>query len=521
MLVGIRNASAKRWAAVFSFEGFSTILLLLCAAVALLFLAQAARFLPVVGDNSYPESAAALATQRWVQGSALYSDYRQPPYLVTAFPPLWYALLSIPARLGFSDLDSVTLFGRLLNLTSLLGVAALGFYWNRRLGLSLRIALATPAIYLCFPILIPWAVTVRPDFPSLFFALIALCLVANKESAGWICLAGVSAAAAFLIRHNAVAVPLVSVLWLVWLRRWKHAALFCVAWGVVVGSTLTASYLSSGGLLLLNLSGAKFGRLAVTYSRDSLLRLLVSPGHGFAVVLFIFGGMGFLYCWSDIDKRLKLLGMYLVVTLGFAVLGSAAAGGDVNHYLEPGLAMAMLAAIALERLRVTWRSDSPISAFSVIAVLVLLLPSVDMQRWKWMHERPVDLRGFVHLVQAKKVFTDIPFLAARMKPPGALDLASLSYAARSGGWSSETLVSKVELKEYDGVILTESLSEAYDPTALYPRYPHLDPPLRAALEKNYGLCFEVSSYFVYGPRLGAEGSGGNKCPSLVKTAPQE
>lgn len=517
-MIESREATSGRANALFSFTGFNALLLALCAVTVLLFLVHAASSLPVHGDNSYPEAAAALSAQRWAKGLPLYEDYRQPPYLVTAFPPLWYALLSVPARLGLADLDSVTLFGRLLNLVSLFGVAGLGFLWSRQLGRPASIALLTPALYLSFPILIPWAVTVRPDFPSLLFAVLALCLVAHRPSATWVAMAGLAAALAFLIRHNAVAVPVAAVLWLAWSRRWKHAALFCVIWGVVVGSTLLAFNSSTHGMLLVNLSGAKFGRLAVTYSRDSLLRLLVSPGHGFALILFIFGALGFLYTWRDADLRNRMVGIYLVVSLGLAVFGSAAAGGDVNHYLEPALAMALLAPTGLARLRDSWPEGSALGAFAAISVVVLLLPSIDVQRWRTMHERPEDLRGFLSLVTERSVLTDIPFLAARMKSPQATDLASLSYAARSGGWSSAGLVDLVRQKTYESVILTESVAAPYDPIALYPRYPHLDPALRKAVSENYGLCFEVGNYFVYGPHLPGGGPGDTRCPTLAKSA---
>ena len=93
-------------------------------------------------DNTYPEAAHIVSAQRWAHGLPLYSDYRQAPYLVTAFPPVWYALLAIPARLGLDNLDALTIFGRLLNLVSLLAVCGIAHLWNRRLGL--------PSGFLCF-----------------------------------------------------------------------------------------------------------------------------------------------------------------------------------------------------------------------------------------------------------------------------------------------------------------------------------------------------------------------------------
>ena len=112
----------------------------------------------------YPEAAGVLSAQRWAHGFALYEDYRQPPYMTASFPPVWYGILAVAAKLGLSDLNALTLFGRLLSLACLFGVTVLAFRWNRKIGHPLGLALLTPLFYLSLPILIPWAVTAHPDF---------------------------------------------------------------------------------------------------------------------------------------------------------------------------------------------------------------------------------------------------------------------------------------------------------------------------------------------------------------------
>ena len=62
-----------------------------------------------------------------------------------------------------------------------------------------------------------------------------------------------------------------------------------VRFGVWSRSDAPGFQLSSHGLLMLNLSGAKYGQFALTYVRDVLNRLLVEPGHGFAIVFWFSG----------------------------------------------------------------------------------------------------------------------------------------------------------------------------------------------------------------------------------------
>src|SRR6266511_445009 len=114
--------SSSHLSALSSFRSFHALLLILTGLAALFFLAETPRFLRVTGENIYPESAYVLAAQRWADGLSPYQDYRQPPYLMTAYPPLWYASLAVAAKLGLRDLDSLTLFGRILSLASVFGI---------------------------------------------------------------------------------------------------------------------------------------------------------------------------------------------------------------------------------------------------------------------------------------------------------------------------------------------------------------------------------------------------------------
>jgi hypothetical protein len=470
--------------------------------MALLFLVEAVQSLPVTGENIYPESAGVLTAQRWGLGFPLYQDYRQPPYLVTPFPPLWYAFMAIPVKLGLTTLDSLTLFGRMLTLAFLLGIAGLGHSWNHRLGLSSSLALFTPALYLSFPILTPWAVNARPDFPALFFSLLAIYWVGTRSSPVSVFVAGTAAALAFLMRHNAVAAPVAIVLWLMWFRRWTDAWRFCATWTATVALILVPVYWASNGLLLLNLSGAKFGPLAITYVHDVLSRLLVTEGNGFAVVLFAFGTFAFIECCKQANERTHLINIYAIASLGLAIAGSAAAGADANHYLEPALAMALLAPIGMSRLADTWRADSPLVSFAVVLILLLLLPSLDTHRWKFLHMKRAQLQQVLPLIDKKSIFTDIPYFSARTTSPQLVDLASLINTERVGGWagwSSALVVEALQKKDYELVILSQPVDMLYVPAGLYPRWPRVDSAMKKAIRNNYGLCFRVDDVHVDGP----------------------
>ena len=113
-----------------------------------------------------------------------------------------------------------------------------------------------------------------------------------------------------------------------------------------------------------------------------------------------------------------------------------------------------------------------------------------------------------------RVFTDIPYLAAKVRTPEFLDLVSLTFTERKPGWaawSSASLVKTLQDKKYELVILHEPADAPYTPGALYPRYSRLDSNVRTAVSQNYGLCFELDSSYVYG-RLSAARSLSGTCP---------
>ena len=487
-----------------SFALFSGVLLGLTAAAGLFFVVGVIHYLPVTGDNLYPESAGVLAVKHWADGQSLYRDYRNPPYTMTAFPPLWYVTLGAISRVTHLDLDSVAMAGRSLSLVSLCGILSVAYLLLRRFGVVPKLALLGITFYLSLPVLIPWAVTARPDFPALLVALAALYLGGTRDSTRTLVLAGLLASISFLMRHNSVAVSVALVSWLVWSKRWKSAVVVCVIWGAIVAGVLIPIQVSTGGLLGLNLSSAKFGSLAPTYVRDVLMRLLQTPGSGFTVVLIAFGLFGLVQSVKLPDSRVRLLAFYAVASLAFGTLGSAAAGGAVNHYLEPALAFALLVPFGLQALQQSWPSHSQTGLLVLVLIGVLLLPSLDSQRWNAFHERPEDLRQVAALVQGRRILTDLPFLAARSGNPGLIDLASLINTQKSHNalsWSSEQVSNSVARKDYEVILLSTPVEKAYIPNGRYPRWPRLDAHMKAAIANDYSFCFELQNTYIYAPKV--------------------
>jgi len=505
---------------IMSFANFRRLLLILTGLAALMFLVRAARWLPVTQDNMYPEAAVVVSAQRWAQGLPLYTDYRIAPYLITTFPPPWYYCLAGAYRIGLSTLDSMTLFGRILSLTSLFAVAILAYLWNRRRGFPISLAILSPTFLLSFPVLIPWAVTARPDFPALLFSLLAVLLVGEEAGVSWTFLAGLLAGLSFLFRHSSIAAPVAIGLWLLVSRQWKAVAALCSGWFLAVVPLLWHFEITSHGLLRQNLSGSNFGTLSLQNAHHVLMLIFLGDWHQFAAALFALGFFGFLQCVRRQTRSYQLISIYFTTSLGLGFIGSMLAGASTNYYFETAIIASILVVPGLMKLQETWPKGSPVASFMVLVFIVWLVPSLDYERWLIFGEKRPDYRGVLPLIAHRPILTDIAYLGARSTYPEFLDPVSLTLAERAGHWSSEPLVKAVRNKQFEMILLFEP-NGPYE--GLRSRWPHTSDSLERAISASYDLCahLDEASTYAYGPlRDQSTGPRSADCSSLsVRSVP--
>lgn len=492
------DSITDRFEVLFSYVSFQTLMLVLTALCAVFFLVEVAYFLPVIDEN-FNEVPGVVKAQRWAQGEPLYADYRMPPYLHTPFPPLWYVCMVLAAKAGFHDVDSLTLFGRLFSFVLLLGSAVLTYLWNRTRGFSRTVSLLTPALFFSFPSLINFAVAARQDIPAIFLCFLAVFLVTRERGSFWVVLAGATAGLAFLMKHSSLAVPTAIVLWLLAGRKWRPAVAFALVWGALVGATILGFEIASDGLLRFNLRGTYYGSLGLGNTHELLIRLFVTNGQQFSLLLLAFGLLGFFNSRASKDERSRLLRYYFATSFGFALLASSFANASINHFLEPALVWALLAASGMAALQQTWPSSSTLPSLAFAVVLTLLVPALDVQRWEMLNARPSDLRELAAIARGRRVLTDIPFVGARSSEQWFLESVSLTFAEERGGWSSAPIVADLQAKRYDLVILHWLLQDSRWTTH---RYPRLGVALRSAIQHNYGLCGQKGSAYVYAPLTG-------------------
>ena len=490
----------------FTYRAFLITALLLSSVAALLFLVEAKHFLNAAGDNVYPEATGIASALRWANGLPLYSNFQDPPYILTAFPPLWYLCMRGAVQAGFNNPDSLTVFARVTSLVFLAALSLLAFFWNRQRGYSREESALGPILYLAFPALLPWAVSARPDFPSLFFALAALAALTMRPKADGALLAGFLAGLCFLFRHSCVSAPTAIGLYLLLSKRWRDTILLCLGWATPVVAILWRFNAASNGALRTSFSGSNFGSMNITNAHEILTYLFTRQGYGFTGLLFALGLFGLALAWKkSIDPTGRILVFYFLLTLGLAVLGSSLAGAGENHYLEPALAATLLVPAGVAELRKNWPADSLLPAFVCVLLIVVWLPNIDVRHWQAGDRHPADFHDLVKLVEHKNVLTDVPYLAARTPSQEFLDATSLRYAEGVHRWSPAAVVSDLDKQSFDAVILHESLDKMEQEEG-HDRYPRLSMSVREAIRRSYGLCYQKDSAIVYA-RVPRDSSG--------------
>lgn len=316
--------------------------------------------------TSGAESEALFSVWRWARGEAVYTDGLQPPYALSYFNWLFYALYGSFVRalglLGFSD----AAIPRATHLLSL-GVACFGggVLWRcaRELGASRSQAAFVAALGWLTPLSHFLLVTCRPDTLALAWecAALLLGLVYARSPRRWTLLAALVACyLAWSAKQSSVCVISGLCLWLIGRRRWRELA-------AVAGST----FLLYGLTFWLGGEDYRFSVLFAQQEQSfSLVRgakqVVTSLGKAPLVVLAL--PLVIATLARGAEARSSALGL-CAWCAGFAIAWNAlliAKSGAHSYYFMPSAAFSALLALSFLNER------RPSRALAVSAGVLLL-----------------------------------------------------------------------------------------------------------------------------------------------------
>ncbi|HEX4294301.1 MAG TPA: hypothetical protein VHZ29_09215 [Rhizomicrobium sp.] len=411
---------------------------------------------PNEGWNAYHTAAA-------MSGGNLYPGAGS--FLTNNYPPLSFYVV------GLFGGDHIVA-GRIVALLAFAAVAASIFAAARTMGTS-RQAASFGALWFVAGVMI-FTDYVGMDDPQLLGHAIAMAgflLLLRGNMAG----AALAMAAALFVKHNLVAMPAAALIWLALFDR--RGAIRFAAWGlgaVLLG--LVAFRLLHGVSLFGEMDSPRLFSLALLGENIAAWTLWGATALAVMAALLLV---------RRHDRHVALCAIYALVAVMVGACFSGGAGVDMNVWFDAVIALALGAALAVDRLG--QELHKVLAAFAYVVPLLCGLALAYDGAWLtrdfWLHPARDE---------AAMAAADIDFLKARDGPalcemlslcywagkPAEVDVFNLGQAFATRARSDDALVRLVEARRFRAVQF-----DSMDEFALGPR-------VKDAFARNYRVDHE-------------------------------
>jgi hypothetical protein len=425
---------------------------------------------PNEGWNAYHTAAL-------MHGGPLYPGPQA--YLVNNYPPLSFYIVG---AVGLICGDFIVA-GRLVSLLAALAVGTGLFFSARAMGCGKRAAALPPLLFIAG--LAIFSDYLGMDDPQMLAHAVAmaglLVLLRGRRSNGVLAGAALLFVAAFFVKHNVLAMALAATLWLFLTER-KNA--FKLA-----GFGL--AFLAAGLLLFRLVYGTSLISHLLTARLYSFEQLEIGLWGGLQRSGVALAGLGLLLLLKPRDRFVQLGALYagMAILIGAVFLGGA--GVDVNALFDANIALALAAALLLDRVR-SWKGA--VTAAYALPLLYFAGSNPDWQQADyWL--RPLQQESAL----AKR---DIAFLSAQKGPalcemlsfcywaqkPPAVDVFNIGQQIDTGRRDDAELVRWIEAKRFAAIQFDPDSPES------------LGENVRAAMDRFYRVDHSDGFGTFYVPR---------------------
>lgn len=305
-------------------------------------------------DNGILEAFNWMPAQHILEGENPYAYAFKPPYSMTPYGAIFYALIAAGQKLfGFQ-----LWWGRILSVLAfavcLWAIAAIA---KKITGEKQAAAVAFLTGLAMFPSQF-WIGTLRPDLIAFAFAAGAAWLVftrvkENEKTSGWT-LAGIVllSAAAFFTKQTYFFTVGIAFLRFLQLKKPREAVLTVSAFAILTATVIfLLNYTSDGGYIWQHWTHAQ--RLTFTWDKvlDTSLKTLKTPVLFLALVfllVFLFGKRKSLFpasrekLFAVLRSPRLLILFYFSISLGWAFVSGGRVGASANYYIESTLLLAII-----------------------------------------------------------------------------------------------------------------------------------------------------------------------------------
>jgi len=415
-------------------------------------------------DVGYPDSAILLRIDQFLLTGQIYHDPDAPPYLVTVYGPLTYAIHAIPYKLAQLIHISPAILVRFAIVIELCFCIFFINRISRKIYDSSTIAkfssfLAVSSVPLAF-----WATQIRGDFLALAMSLLSVYLFVLSTKWREIVLSAMCAGIALIIKQTFFSAPISVAIWLIYKRRFMHSFL----WSTCVVLTVVAGYSYFYINEPLMLSNILILQQPIIEYKEALLILWDAASH--PVVPFAMIGL-FLSRWKRAQNGVFLL-FYCIVAWLVAIVTVLQVGGNINYFWEPLMASAIFAGSAMYEMLQGRKVYNKFTAGILLVWLLLSVkPMLFQQHFFWgtcyakVGEGVINRQRWVRFfdtISGKYLLSTSPDITILSKIPEIPDPFLNATLGLSGKWSSQPVVSRLESGAYDLVVIWSGEAEQYD-----------------------------------------------------------
>ena len=434
-------------------------------------------------ETTDPESALVQIGLWAAQSGALYPSLTETPFTPAPHGPAYYELLRILASPAPYDFQALEYKARLLSFLMYLLVCVELSVIARRLGVPMLLCLIPAVTLFTVPAFYPWSATARPDMIALFLNVTGILCFCWHSQANIrnIFVAGVVAGAAVVFKQSMAAAVLAIGLTLLLHRRWKDVVVLCVSATIVPLGVIGWLLYRREPLLAEMLIMRLFALDALSAAHMVIDMLRQTPSY---LAVISLGTCGYIVVWGKRSLRFQVLVLYCSLAWLIGVLTMLNVGANENYLLEGWSAFALLAAFAVDEVRLSWEVIPGTVRLALVLLLLLTVPWQALACVRLRHEA-VD-RHVLELVHGRRVFSDSSYLSTQGTDPELLDSYTTTQLELHGRWSSLAIQDQLERGWFDLVILGYANGTI---GGEYRGYPYLDEEIKRSIEARYRpLC---------------------------------
>lgn len=430
-------------------------------------------------DDAEPE----ILNQAWrlANGQPIYSPIEVPPFVHTAYPPVYFAVVGLAlTKTGLTYLPA-----KLISLAAMLSIGLAMVLLARFWGLSAAPGVWFFSILLLIPAVLYNSVRAHPQMLAVALSLFSLIFLLRKGHS-YLVLSALLAVAAIYTKQTQIALPIAAIVFFA-LTDVRRLLIYAVSLLVIAVPPLLVLQARTGGFFLHNT--VTLNRLS--YSLTELLLVLLH----WAGPILLFLGFAVLSCWRNLRRgRIELLDVYFAVAALMTIVSCGRLGAHSQYVVE----LCVLTLLVVLRESRAMESTTVRRLLRIqVAVLALYCPVFIIAE-----AGPFGVESNAAAARVYPLLKTVPgeILAQQSSfslfTNGEIPIQLFHFTAlsRAGLWNMGRLEERIQQRAFAWVI-TEFPIESRDLTA--DDLERFTPECLAALRAKYSRTEVIGPYYLY------------------------